>query len=245
MIRPLISVLTATRNAAAKLPTTIESVLAQDRSLFDYRIIDGASSDGTVSLARSYGIEVVSEGDRGVYDAYNKGIARSGGRYVYFIGAGDKLRPGVFARLAAILESRPPNTLVYGDVLWLKRRYAGKLGRAGLSCRSICHQAEFLSRSLFDLLGPYDERYRIAADWVFTIRCFADPRVHVEYVDEVIADYEGGGISDNEIDHQFNADRRAILRREFGAMFAALSSAHRAGRQMMYYARRVAGLLRK
>jgi glycosyltransferase involved in cell wall biosynthesis len=97
-----LSVVTATYNCGAKIASTVRSVLAQDASLFDCLVVDGGSTDETLGVLETFGdaITVVSERDRGVFDALNKGIARSTGTYLYFLGAGDTVRAGAFSRLA-------------------------------------------------------------------------------------------------------------------------------------------------
>jgi glycosyltransferase involved in cell wall biosynthesis len=232
----LISVITPTRNGAAKIVATIDSVLQQDRSLFDFHVVDGGSDDGTIELVRRAApeIQLTSEPDRGVYDAINKGVARSEGRFVYVIGAGDTLRPGIFATLAARLAAQPPNSIVYGNVRWISERrlYDGVFTRGDLTTHCICHQAMFIDRSLFESIGPYDQRYPISADWHFNIRCFADPRVRFQYVDEIIADYEGGGISDTGYDARFQADLPELIRRSFGIRSLVLLRLYRARRRL-------------
>lgn len=219
----LISIITPTFNAGGKIAATIASVRRQDPSLFDNHIVDGGSLDDTVSVARRDAPEaiVTSATDAGIYDAINQGIARSSGRFLYVLGAGDVLRPGILASLAERLTAAPPNSIVYGNVFWVGRNllYNGPFTKRHLTLRSICHQAMFIDRSLFELHGMYDRRYPISADWHFNIRCFSDPRVHVQYIDEIIADYEGGGISDTGRDTQFQADLPDLIRREFGTRY--------------------------
>src|SRR5258705_11239297 len=87
-------IITPTLNSGPKLEATINSVLSQKEDLFEYIVVDGGSSDETLNLLRKHGerIKWISEKDRGVYDAMNKGIGMASGRYLYFLGAGDHLR---------------------------------------------------------------------------------------------------------------------------------------------------------
>src|SRR5260221_9607043 len=98
--RKRVSVITPTLNPGPKLEATINSVLAQKAELFEYIIVDGGSTDETLSLVRKYGKRLtwVSKKDRGVYDAMNKGIKMARGDYLYFLGAGDHLRENILAK---------------------------------------------------------------------------------------------------------------------------------------------------
>ena len=211
-------------------------MLAQDPSLIDFHVIDGDSTDDTLDVVRRMApsVDLLSEPDTGVYDGINKGIARSTGRFFLVLGAGDVLRPGIIAKLADRLAAAPPHSIVYGNVHWvsLNRIYDGFFTKRKLTLRCICHQAMFIDRSLVDRFGPYDLRYPVAADWHFNIRCFADPRVQTQYVDEIIADYEGGGISDTVHDTRFQADLTELIRASFGTPYFLLLMLHRAWRRV-------------
>lgn len=210
---PLFSVITPTYNSGPKLDTTYASLLAQDFGDFEYLVIDGGSSDGTRErLAAGLGdprVRSVSEPDRGIYDAMNRGIAMARGRYLLFLGAGDILLPGVLGRVAGVLPE-DDSSLVYGDVLWEGRVYDGEFDKIRLCDRNICHQAIFYGRDIFEIVGRYDLRYPLLADWALNIRCFGSPRVACRYVPVTVAVYEAGGASDTR-DIAFEADWKSIL----------------------------------
>jgi glycosyltransferase involved in cell wall biosynthesis len=214
----------------------VTSVLRQDPSIFDYHVVDGGSTDDTVDIVRRLApdVDVISEPDAGIYDAVNKGIARSHGRFFYVLGAGDVLRPGIVEHLAERLAALPPNSILYGNVYWvsLNRVYNGPFTKRNLTLRCICHQAMFIDRSLVDMLGSYDLSYPISADWHFNIRCFSDPRVRMQFIDEIIADYEGGGISDTGRDTRFQADLPDLIRGSFGTRYFLFLKLYRAYRRI-------------
>lgn len=217
---PLFSIITATYRAEAQIEATLLSVLAQDRSLFDYIIVDGGSPDGTVEIIKRYTdhIKWISEGDHGVYDAMNKGIELSTGRYLYFIGAGDILQPGVLARIAQSLPDHDCG-VVYGNFHLRndKTAYYGQVSKWFLLLvYNICHQSAFYGRGVFDLFGKYDVRYRVRADYAINVEAFCDDRIEKRYVDLVIADYEGGGISELNEDEVFVKDFPTLARRCLG-----------------------------
>jgi len=216
---PLISIVTPVFNGCAKLSATIDSVLAQDRSLFEYFVVDGGSSDGTQALLSKHKphLRWMSEPDNGIYDAMNKGIGHTTGRFLYFLGAGDTLRPQVLEEIASLLPP-PGRAFVYGNVFWeeLGRKHDGPFTKIKFSRGCICHQAIFHERTLFDLLGSYDIRYPLAADYIFNIKCFGDKRVQKTYLDVIIANYEGGGISTSEDDPNFYRDAPGVIRKHLG-----------------------------
>ncbi len=217
---PLFSIITPTYRAEARIEETIRSVLAQERDLFEYLIVDGCSPDGTLELIGKYGDQVrcVSEPDGGLYDAMNKGIALSSGRYLYFIGAGDRLRPGVLSQIAAELPDHDRG-VVYGTfhVPNDETNYYGKVSKWFLLLvYDICHQSAFYGREVFELFGMYDLRYPVRADYAINAEAFSDPRIEKRYVDLVIADYAGGGISALTEDKAFSRDFPGLVRRCLG-----------------------------
>lgn len=205
---------------------SLDSILAQRDADAEIWVIDGASTDGTRELLESYGDRVrwISESDGGVYDAMNKGIARATGDWLYFLGAGDTLRPDVLRELAPRArelseESGGVAALIYGDV-WLcdeQRRFGGIFPPARLRSWNPSHQAIFYGRAVFEKLGGYDLRYPTAADYAFNLACWGDNEIVKNYVPLVIADYEGGGISVARPDAAFERDKLGLIRRHLGA----------------------------
>ena len=114
-----VSIVTATYNAAHTLRDTIESVLAQDYGDIEYIVVDGASTDGTLALLHSYEsrfdgrMRWVSEPDKGIYDAMNKGVKMATGDWIYFLGCDDYLYPD-FSKMCTLLDDK--HTIYYGNV---------------------------------------------------------------------------------------------------------------------------------
>jgi glycosyltransferase involved in cell wall biosynthesis len=204
------TIITPSYNSAAKLRATIESVLAQDPDLYEYLIIDGGSRDETLEVLAGYDgrLRWVSEPDRGIYDAMNKGIALASGRYLYFLGAGDLLQPFVLEAVAARLPEDDFG-FVYGSVRVPgdETPYYGEVSLNWLCFGyNLCHQAIFYGRGVVDALGGFDLRYPLRADYAYNLLCFSDPRVRVQYLDLVIAEYEASGVSHFNEDAQFVRD---------------------------------------
>jgi glycosyltransferase involved in cell wall biosynthesis len=219
---PLISVITPTFNSGAKIAATVASVLSQRKGLYEFLVIDGGSTDGTLAHLRAQGsaLRWLSEPDEGIYDAMNKGIRLTSGKFIYFLGAGDRLLPGVLETVAAEIRKLPCQwkaarpTLLYGNVDWssYSRPYDGRFNRFKLLRRNICHQAIFYQRSVFERLGFYNTKYRLLADWEFNIRCFNDRGIRKRYIPLRIADFGAGGKSGTTPDLAFQADFPRIAR---------------------------------
>lgn len=170
----------------------------QAEDLFDFHIIDGASTDETLSIVEKYGdkIKLTVEKDKGVYDAMNKGVSLATGKYLYFLGAGDSLRTDVLRKIEKLMPDEPL-AFVYGNVYWIDQAmiYSGEFDKHRLKTHNICHQAIFYERTIFDVIGKFELRFKVLADYVFNIKCFGDDRIQKRYLDYVIANFEGGGLS--------------------------------------------------
>lgn len=200
MKKPLISIITVVYNGAATLEATIRSVRDQTWKNIEYIIVDGGSTDGTLALVEKYRDFVtkwVSEPDKGVYDAMNKGIRMATGDWLYFLGSDDLLHdPGVLTRLFdGPFEGNCD--LLYGNVKSpaYKGLYDGVFTLEKLLSKNISHQAAFYRKELFQRLGDYDLRYRLHADWDFNLRCFMDKEVRAEYADVLVAEFGAEGMS--------------------------------------------------
>lgn len=199
-MQPLFSIITVTFNAATTLPPTLRSVGEQTFRDFEYIIMDGASRDNTVALATASGIPgmlVVSEPDKGIYDAMNKALMRAHGKYVLFLNAGDTFhRPTTLEQYADAIGRNDSPGIVYGqtDIVDAQRRRIAPrhlTAPAELTLGSfadgmvVCHQAFCVLRRL---TGVYDMRYRLSADYDWCIRCLQHSRKNV-YIDDVVIDY--------------------------------------------------------
>jgi glycosyltransferase involved in cell wall biosynthesis len=217
--RKIFSIVLATYNCGRKVEPTIESILCQKKDLFELIVLDGASTDDTLDCIKKYESELtlISEKDGGVYDAFNKGIDSARGEYLYFIGAGDKLREGVLETVSEFLPSDVP-ALVYGDAFVVKEQihYGGEYDESRLQKQNICHQAVFYHRDIFRLIGKYELRYSIFSDWALNLKCFGNRRIRKRYLERVIVDFEGGGLSSTDGDADFKNDFPRLVRKHLG-----------------------------
>jgi hypothetical protein len=142
----------------------------------------------------------------------NKGIDRASGKYLYFLGAGDSIRPAVLENVASLLPLDGP-AFIYGNVFWEDSGlvYAGEFTKAKLKEQNICHQAVFYDRRIFDLIGKYELRFKVLADWVLNIKCFGNDQIRKQYIDCIIANFEGGGFSLKTPDETFNRERAVLF----------------------------------
>ncbi|MCA1567604.1 MAG: glycosyltransferase [Acidobacteria bacterium] len=208
MQRKLFSIITPTYNCGTKITQTINSVLSQDSDLYEYLIIDGDSNDGTQQEIERFNghVKFVSEPDAGVYDAMNKGIDLACGKYIYFLGAGDTLRFNALKNLAREMPD-DEHAFVYGNVYWVDEAfiYGGEFDKSRLETYNICHQAIFYGRAIFDEIGRYELDYKILADYVLNIKCFGNDKIQKTYLDYVVANFEGGGLSARQKDTALTA----------------------------------------
>ena len=213
------SVVIPTFKCGPKLATTLESVLSQPAGLYEIVVVDGGSGGETERIIEEYGghLRSVSEPDRGVYDALNKGVGMASGRHLLFLGAGDRLREGVLERVAEILPEGEPS-FAYGDAYLVSHdlRQGGTFGKKDFITRNLCQQAIFYERRIFELLGGFDLRYKVYADWAFNMKCFADPRVRKLYLGLLVADFEGWGMSELQEDLAFQGDLPRLIRKYVG-----------------------------
>ena len=226
MSAPLFTIITPILNRVRELEATLASVLSQQTDLFEYLIIDGGSTDGTLEILRAMGKNVrwISEPDSGVYDAMNKGLKVASGEFIYFLGAGDALRPGILEKVSKGIP-RDQMTYFYGNVYSEAhhRVYNGRYSNWKLSRINICHQAVFCHRHLFEVIGPFDTRYKIVADHVSNMKVFGTPGLRKVYCNLVIADFAAGGLSHSQTDPQLVADRLELVRQHLGPFAYALN----------------------
>jgi glycosyltransferase involved in cell wall biosynthesis len=181
---PRISIVTPCLNRVEFIEEAIESVLAQKYPLIEHIVVDGGSTDGTLQrLARYANLRVISEPDRGLYDALNKGLRMATGEVIGHLNSDDAYAPGAFAKFAAAFAD-PTVDAVYGgaDIIEGARLSEGRLVRRfdaraeiELSFANLTHgvpitNARMFRRTVYERVGYADLRYRIASDRDFLLR---------------------------------------------------------------------------
>lgn len=210
---PLVFVVTPCRNSEGTIDAAIRSVLSQER-LGHYRIVDGASTDGTVALIKRHAagatlLSFASEQDEGIYDAMNKGLSFVLDRarpedLVGILNSDDAYAPGALDRVAREAVAHPGVDIIYGDIEMLRpdgtptgrrRSSAMKLTKGAASDgMPVQHPAMFVRARAYRSLGLYDNRYPIAADYDFVLRAL-ERGTSTLHVPEVLAFFREGGVS--------------------------------------------------
>jgi glycosyltransferase involved in cell wall biosynthesis len=199
---PFFSIIIPIYNSQINLYECLNSIIIQNYKNFEILLIDCLSTDNSLIIASSFNdkrIRIFSEKDNGIYDAMNKGINLSKGKWLYFLGSDDKLFDFSILNSVAELDYAFNCNFIYGNVIFNNSRtiYDGLFSREKLvSEKNICHQSIFYNKILFDNLGRYNLNFKILADWDFNIRCFSYPDIKIKYIDLIIAFYEDiSGIS--------------------------------------------------
>lgn len=216
---PKISVITINYNNDKGLEKTLESTVSQTFPDFEIIVIDGGSTDRSVEVIKKYAGRIaawVSEKDRGIYHAMNKGIGKATGEYCLFLNSGDVLADsGTLARVASLHHTED---ILYGELIFdygnkkvQPAKRPEKIDVAHLFHDNIWHPASFIRRSLFTTIGLYDEKYRIASDYDFFFHALIAAKVSRAYLPFPIAVFDTTGVSTlPENLQKVNAERKAI-----------------------------------
>lgn len=224
-----LSIITINRNNAAGLEKTLSSVASQTFKDFEYIVIDGASTDGSVEAIKKLEHEFahlkwVSEPDSGIYNAMNKGIRMASGDYIQILNSGDCLAADdVTERMLSALEEKGNPGILYGNMIkcfpdgrqMLDRCFAGEdVTMMGMYMGSLNHDSSYISRDLFEKYGFYDENLKIVSDWKWFLQAIILGGEKPQYVDLNVTLYDMTGISETnkELD---KAERKLVLEQLF------------------------------
>jgi len=201
--QPTISVITICFNSAATIEETINSVLGQDYANIDYVIIDGGSTDGTLDIIERYGERLgyfKSEPDKGISDAFNKGVKHSKGDLIVIINSDDVLCPGSLKKVAAEYEEGKWD--IYRCNVIIRNKETGFTGRDIPSMKfplfpwqvNVDHQGTFVTKEAYEKWGVYDLNFRYMMDHDFLARCYQGG-ARMKYVNVDAAEFRLGGVS--------------------------------------------------
>lgn len=203
-----ISIVTACFNSQATIGEAIVTLKEQTWSQVEHVVVDGASTDATLEIARNTldaGDILISEPDKGIYDALNKGIAQASGDVIGFLHSDDLYAKSDVLSQVAALFSDPQVGAVYGDLQYVQANNTKKIIRywkSGPFNRKKLkrgwmppHPTFFMRREYYQELGGFDLSYRIAGDYDAMLRYLASDKVKVKYLPQVIVKMRVGGAS--------------------------------------------------
>ena len=208
----ILTIITINRNNALGLEKTINSVVFQTCQTFEYIVVDGASTDGSVDvisrLADQFGdrIKWISEPDKGIYNAMNKGIRMATGDYVQFLNSGDCLASeDVVSKMLKALGKKDYPTILYGNMLKdmpdgsiLKDKcFAGRdITFLGFYTGTLNHSPAYIRRYLYEEYGMYDESLKIVSDWKWYLQAIVLGEEKPCYADIDVTLFDMNGISE-------------------------------------------------
>jgi glycosyltransferase len=219
-----ISIITATFNSIKHLPPVIESIRQQTYPNIEYIVIDGGSTDGTVELIKQSKIatQIISEPDKGIYDALNKGIQLATGDIIGFLHSADLLAsPQTLENIVRAFSNSSPLegcrecvSVVYGDLIFVDQHDTNKVKRYWKS-RAFkpwllywgwmpAHPTVFMRREVYEKHGMYNNNLKCASDYDYMFRVFRDQTLTFCYLPEVITKMRRGGISNEGLKNLIN-----------------------------------------
>lgn len=220
-----ISVITINFNNAEGLEKTIQSVVNQKNVIIEYLVIDGGSTDRSVNVIKSYGDGIaysVSEKDSGVFNAMNKGIKASTGEYLLFLNSGDIFIDNHV--LEKVVTAGFDADLVTGNMIYNnrgnKREWipAHRLTFSLFYFTGIPHPSTFIKKSLFNLVGLYDEDLCIVSDWKFFLLAACKYACSYKHIDIFISEFDEDGMSSDTANiPKILAEREKVINENFSA----------------------------
>lgn len=228
-----ISIITATYNSANTLADAMASVLGQTYPNIEYIVVDGASTDHTLEVLQSFqkdhpNLRYLSEPDKGIYDALNKGIAMATGEVLCFVHADDMLANNhIIADVVAAFKTHGCDG-VYGDLHYVNtqdptkvvRNWKSQSFKTALLRRGWmpAHPTLYLKTSLYRTYGNFDTSFRIAADYELVLRLFKQPQLQFYYLPKTIVKMRVGGASNRSLKNillKSKEDYRALKQHHF------------------------------
>lgn len=213
-----VSIITVSLNSVHTIEQTILSVLDQSYQNIEYIIIDGKSTDGTCNIIKKYEdvlFYYVSEPDKGIYDAMNKGLRRATGDIIGLINSDDWYEADAVSKVVNHFTSGKAE-LVHGKMCFIDEKgnctcsKEKMLSHLWYMAGIVLHPTVFVKRSVYEKYGVFNTDYRIAADYDLLLRFYAKG-VRFEYIDEIISNFRTGGISsDNYLEGNEEARRIAL-----------------------------------
>jgi glycosyltransferase involved in cell wall biosynthesis len=215
-----ISIITASFNSASTIADTLYSISVQTHQEVEHLVIDGASSDRTLQIVRdrgSPGLKIISETDRGIYDAMNKGLAVATGEVVGFLNSDDMYADTEVLERVAKAFGDPRVDIVYGDIVFVSQQDTTRVVRLWTSrphAPGLCatgwmppHPSLYVRRSVYEKHGGYDLAFPAAADFEMALRLLDKASLRSAYIPHVQVRMRMGGQSTRSIRNIISGSR--------------------------------------
>lgn len=235
--QPFFSIVTVCWNSSNTIKKTIESVLEQDFQDYEYLIVDGGSTDNTLDIIKSYEapsngkLKYSSERDKGIYDAFNKGIERATGKYIWLVNSDDFIEPEVLGKLYDLIkdykEGEEPiisgimNCISSdGNVLSQVKSSPEKVTAAYRNnTMGTIHPATIVPKRIYDIVGLYDINYKIIGDIDWFKRAYK-ANMPIIFANFVVTNFMIGGVSTASGSAKSRRDRKYLLKKFYPNIFA-------------------------
>ncbi len=217
--KPLVSIITATYNSGKTVRDTLQSIADQTYPGIEHIVVDGGSQDNTLSIVSEFPhvAKVVSEPDKGIYDAMNKGINLATGEIIALLNSDDfYVSKNIVQKAVDLMQSEKTDTL-YGDLVYVDPVQTQKISRtwiAGSFRRKKFlfgwmppHPTFFVRKNVYDRLGHFDIRLKSAADYELMLRFLFKEKISVSYLREVMVKMRSGGMSNASLSNRIQANK--------------------------------------
>ena len=220
-----LSIITINRNNTVGLEKTMRSVASHNFKEFEYIVVDGTSTDGSVEVIKKLEsdfahLKWVSEPDSGIYNAMNKGIRMASGDYIQILNSGDCLAADdVTERMLKTLEEKGSPSILYGNMIkcysdgsrFVDKSFAGReITLLDMYRGTLNHDPAYIRRDLFDKYGYYDEDLNIVSDWKWYMQAIIFGGEKPQYVDIDVTLFDMSGISETNKELN-NSERKKVL----------------------------------
>lgn len=218
-MQPLFSIITVVYNAEATIEATILSVINQRCKDYEYIVIDGNSTDNTLSILNRYKssiTKIVSEPDGGIYDAMNKGIRYATAKWLFFLGADDVFfEADTLQKVSSQLVEN--HCIYYGNAYFKNREkfYDGSFSKFKFALRNICHQAIFYPLQLLHQ-QQFDIKYRLLSDYATNLKLYKSHPFR--YLNLCVSIFNDAASSANGIDEAFENDKLRLVKENLGLL---------------------------
>jgi glycosyltransferase involved in cell wall biosynthesis len=234
---PLFSIITVCWNSDKTISRTIESVLGQDFQDYEYLIVDGGSTDRTIDIIKTYEpqfngkLKYRSEPDKGIYDAFNKGIERATGKYIWLVNSDDFIQPGALGKLHNLVKDNqegdePVISAIMNciseneEILYQVKSSPAKVAAAYRNnTMGTIHPATIVPKRIYDIVGLYDINYKIIGDIDWFKRAY-QANMPIIFADFVVTNFMVGGVSTASGSAKSRKDRKYLLRKFYPNIFA-------------------------